>query len=95
MLTLGTEYAVNGTSPSLKELAYLDVNASKLTFTDNQDLAFLKSGDLLTSNAVTAQTSAFTTTLYNGNGSTNTVNTGIDNLGQWLLSGLSAVIPTA
>ena len=59
--------------------------STELTFTDNQDLAFLKSGDLLTSSAVTALTPAMSTTLYTGNSGTQTINTGIDNTNKSLV----------
>ena len=71
-----TAYSLDGKTP---------VEDYELTFTDNQDLAFLKSGDLLTSSAVTAVTPAFSTTLYSGNGSTQTITTGIDNTNKFLL----------
>ena len=61
-------------------------SSTSLTFTDNQDLAFLKSGDLLTSNAVTALTPAFSTTLYTGNTpSTQSITSGIDNTSKALV----------
>ena len=50
-----------------------------LTLTDNQDLAFLKSGDLLTSSAVTGLTPAMSTTLYSGNDTNRTITSGINN----------------
>ena len=59
---------------------------SELTFTDNQDLAFLKSGDLLTSSAVTAVGPTFSTTLYTGNQQENrSITTGIDNTNKALI----------
>ena len=72
-----TAYSLDGKTP---------VEDYELTFTDNQDLAFLKSGDLLTSSAVTAVTPAFSTTLYTGNGNSNiAVSTGIDNTNKSLV----------
>ena len=71
-----TAYSLDGKTP---------FEDYKLTFTDNQDLAFLKSGDLLTSSAVTAQTAAFSTTLYTGTGAAQTITTGVDNTGKSLV----------
>ena len=51
----------------------------ELTLADNKDLSVFQPGDLVQQNeAVTALAPAFSTTLYTGNGSTQTITNGID-----------------
>ncbi len=52
---------------------------NELTLTNSQDLQFLKAGDTVTAPGSTTQTAAFSPTVYTGNNTGQTVNTGIDN----------------
>jgi hypothetical protein len=60
-------------------------DTTELTFTDDTDLQFLKAGAAVSSPASTTQTDAFSTTLYTGNSSTQSITTGIDNTKNSLL----------
>jgi hypothetical protein len=51
----------------------------ELNLNDSTDLQFLKEGDTVTTPEITTQTLAFKATLYTGNNTGQTVNTGVDN----------------